>query len=236
MSFARLKYSGSTPGADASTYNLWTSVTAGGANLASMSGSKYFLLDLKNSHAGTLKAYKGAARDSTGAVTFSQIEQFSVPAAPSAESNKYEFVIDAYTDWKLDWVNGGSAQTTWLVDMSLHNVSSSMGLPDPQTFTSLGAATTATAKASAGSLHSITATNRNAAVRYLQIFNSTGSTATVLYQWPVAATAGTIIIGSDFFTERGWPFSTGITWGMSTTAGSYVAATASETDVAGTYR
>lgn len=238
MAFSRLKYPGTTPGADANTYNLWTSATAGGANLAAMSGMRYFVLDLKNAAAGTLKVYKGSARDTTGATTFSQIEQFAVPAAPSTESNKFEFNIEPYSDWKIDWVNGGAAQTTWLVDMALSDKSASGGaLPDPLTFQSVGAATTGTAKAAAGNLVSITATNRNAAIRYLQLFNSTSSTATVLYQWPIAASAGSpLILGTETFTDLGWPFSVGITWGVSTTAGSYVAATASETDVAGSYR
>lgn len=104
----------------------------------------------------------------------------------------------------------------------------------PSVFTNLGAATTANAKATAGNLYSITCTNRNIATRYLQVFNSTGSTATVLYQWAVPGSS-TVIIGEDMFTQEGWFFSTGITWGVSTTAGSYVAATASETDTAGSY-
>lgn len=240
MAFSRLKYSGSTPGADTDTYTLWTSETAGGGNLAAMSGARYFVLDLKNSGAGTLKVYKGSARPSAGAVTFSQIEQISVAAAPTAESNKFEFNIEPYSDWKIEWVNGGSAQSTWLVDMALSDKSAAtQGLPQPSTFASVGAATTGTAKAAAGVLFAITATNRNAAVRYLQLFDSTASTATVLYQWPITAAAagvaGYVDIGTEFFTAMGWAFSTGITWGVSTTAGSYVAATASETDVAGSF-
>jgi hypothetical protein len=105
----------------------------------------------------------------------------------------------------------------------------------PATFTSLGAATTANVKTGGAVLYSITAANRNAAARYLQIFNSTSSTATVLYQWIVPGTSGQIIIGEEFFTPEGWFLSAGLTWGVSTTAGSYVAATASETDVAGSY-
>lgn len=241
MAFPRLKYAGATPGADANTYNLWTTETAAGGNLMALAGVRYFVLDLKNSAAGTLKIYKGSARPSAGAVTFSQIEQYSVAASPTAESSKFEFNIEPYTEWKIDWVNGGSTQSTWLVDMALTDRSaSSTLLPPPQTFTSVGAATTANVKAAAGSLVSITATNRNAAVRYLQIFNTTGATTPVLYQWPITAAAagvaGYVDIGTEFFTDLGWTFSTGITWGVSTTAGSYVAATASETDVAGSYR
>ncbi len=106
----------------------------------------------------------------------------------------------------------------------------------PSILQSLGAATTGTAKSSSGVLYAFTAANRNAAARYFQIFNSTGGTGTVFYQWLIPATTGQITVGADFFTREGWWFSTGITWGVSTTAGSYVAATASETDVAMSYK
>lgn len=236
--FSRVKYSGTTPGADVNTYNLYNSVNDGGAAGFAMKGIHIVMLDIKNAAAGTLKAYKGSARDTIGAVTYSQIEQFSVPIPASTESNKYEFLVEPYSDWKLDWVNGGAAQSTWLVDLALSDrVLPWTALPEPSTFQSVGAATTANVKATSGSLLSIAATNRNAGIRYLQLFNSTSSTATVLYQWPIAASAAsTLILGTDFFTQMGWTFSTGITWGVSTTAGSYVAATAGETDVSGTYR
>lgn len=238
--FSQIKYSGATPGADSGTYNLYdsTSGTGSGARQFGANGCHVFILDLKNSQAGTLKIYKGSyPRDTAGATTYSQIEQFTVPAAPTAESNKYEFLVEPYSDWKLDWVNGGAAQVTWLVDMALTDQRASAGRsPDPSTFQSVGAATTANVKAAAGSLLSLTATNRNGAARYLQIYNTTGATTPVFYQWVVPASA-MIIVADDFFiTDKGWPLSTGITWGMSTTAGSYVAATAIETDVAGSYR
>jgi hypothetical protein len=238
--FPRITYTGATPGADSNTYNLFDSTQGQGqgANAFAQGGSHVFLLDLKNSAAGTLKVYKGGARGSAGAVTFFQIEQFAVSGVATAESGKYEFVVEPYSDWKIDWVNGGVAQTTWQVDMCLSNQRASGGRqPTPTTFQSVGAAATANAKATSGTLLAITATNRNAAARYLQVFNSTGSTATVFYQWLVPASS-MLILGDDFFVGEngtGWAFSTGITWGMSTTAGSYVAATAGETDVAGSF-
>lgn len=235
--YSQIKYVGATPGADSSTYSLYNSTTTGyGARRPGNEGEHVFILDIKNSAAGTLKTYKAGARDTNGVVTWYQIEQFIVPAAPTAESNKYEFLVEPYSDWKLDWVNGGAAQTTFQVDMALTNERATAGrLPDPTTFQSVGAATTANVKAAAGSLLSFTATNRNAAARYFQIYNTTGATTPVLYQWLIPA-GSMVVIGTDFFTDMGWPLTTGITWGMSTTAGSYVAATASETDAAGSYR
>lgn len=236
--FTRVTYSGTTPGADSNTYNLYNSTSDGGGSGFAMKGYHFAVLDIKNAAAGTLKAYKSIDRG----VTWNQIEQFSVAAAPTAESNKYEFLVEPYMEWKLDWVNGGASQSTmWVVDFALTDRRASAGrTPVVSTFQSLGAAATATPKAAAGSLLAITASNRNAAVRYLQVFNSTSSTATVLFQWPIPAITGTTAVGtvavdSKFFSDNGWPFSIGITWGVSTTSGSYVAATAGEHDVAGTY-
>ncbi len=230
MSFARFKYTGTTPGADSSTYTLFTTTGYGEGHLA-MSGASKFVLNLKHSHGGTLNSYKSDDRGTN----WRQLSSDPISSPASIGVTHVEYLVGALRDWKLEWVNGGTAQSPWVPDMVGMDSPLEDGAGDVSRFASLGAAATANAKAGAGNLYSITATNRNAAVRYLQLFDSTGATATVLYQWPVAVTAGLVIIGSDFFTEAGWRFSTGITWGMSTTAGSYVAATASETDVAGSY-
>lgn len=100
----------------------------------------------------------------------------------------------------------------------------------PSVAISLASAATATAKAAAGTLLALKVTNRNAAARYLLLFNSTGSTAAI-YDAFLIPGASMVIIGQDLLTQNGIFLSTGITWGMSTGNGSYVAATASETDV-----
>lgn len=92
----------------------------------------------------------------------------------------------------------------------------------------------AVVKASGARLLSIHAANRNAASRYLQVFNSTGSTSTVYYQWLIPA-GSQIELGTDFFTEIGWSFPTGLTVGISTSSGSYSAATAADHDFGGSY-
>ena len=54
----RVKYTGATPGADASTYTLFSTVTAfPGANYCAMGGLGRLVLALANSAAGTLKGY-----------------------------------------------------------------------------------------------------------------------------------------------------------------------------------
>lgn len=97
----------------------------------------------------------------------------------------------------------------------------------PTTYTNLGTVTTANIKASTGNVFSISIINTNAAARYFQLFNSTSSTATVVYCWTIPA-GGALIVGNDFFTNAGINFSTGITWGVSTTFLTYTAATAAE--------
>jgi hypothetical protein len=74
------------------------------------------------------------------------------------------------------------------------------------------------------------AANRNAAVRYFQIWDNTSAATTLVIQIPVPATSGFVQLG-EVLKDQGWGLLVGLTWGMSTTAGSYVAATASETDV-----
>jgi hypothetical protein len=111
-----VKYTGSTPGADANTYNLLnTTLLGGGSNFFANSGTAKVQLFLKNADTGTLKEY--VSED--GGTNWSQISETAVAAAAATGQNAYEFVVEPYRDWKLDWVNGGSAQTTWVVSMAL---------------------------------------------------------------------------------------------------------------------
>lgn len=92
-------------------------------------------------------------------------------------------------------------------------------------------------KASAGNLLGLYAVNRNAAVRYLQLFNSTGApSGTPLCQFLLVATTGTVLLDQGFFGQGGWDFATGITVGISSTAGSYTAATAADHDFSVVYK
>lgn len=105
----------------------------------------------------------------------------------------------------------------------------------PSLSTSFGTATTANAKATPGILKGFSVSSINAAIRYFQIFNSTGSTATVLLSFPISAGSATVAnsinIGEDVLGANGLYLSTGITWGISTTKDSYVAATAADHNV-----
>lgn len=102
----------------------------------------------------------------------------------------------------------------------------------PSIDTSFGTAVSHNSKNGAAQLISFVATNINAAVRYLQLFNGATATGTPLHSWPMPAgssTAPTIFsLGKEDFGENGEPYGTALTWGFSTTLATYTAATASD--------
>lgn len=125
----RLKYAGSTPGADSSTYNLLNTALSTNfmpANLAQALGLRWFNWDISNDKVCTLKGYKSGDRGTT----WTQFYERVVPPSPNTataanglsvmpQSNWGQVYIEDFQDVKFDIVNGGSAQGTWLVDLSL---------------------------------------------------------------------------------------------------------------------
>lgn len=111
-----ITYNGSTPGADSNEYVLFsTTAAAPFKRFLALSGSRRFVLDLKNSHAGTLDAYY-SADGGTNWIKYST-EAIAAPAAGVTYTRDY--LVEHYDDWKLVWTNGGSAQTTWVIQMAL---------------------------------------------------------------------------------------------------------------------
>jgi hypothetical protein len=97
-------------------------------------------------------------------------------------------------------------------------------------------------KGSAGNLLSITCTNINAAIRYLQIHNKASAPAsgeTAILSFPIPAgtstAPATVSVGRDFFGQHGHYFSTGIAVGVSTAAATFTAATTTDHVVNGTF-
>ena len=96
-------------------------------------------------------------------------------------------------------------------------------------YSRIGTTVTANIKATAGSLYSLTCTNLNASIRYLLLFDSTGSTAgTPVRSYPVYGNGGFLEIGLNILGLVGLNFSTGITFGFSTTATTYTAGSAGD--------
>jgi hypothetical protein len=89
-------------------------------------------------------------------------------------------------------------------------------------------------KGSAGNVFSLQATNRSTSV-YLQLFNTASAPSGGATPYMQFLVTSEIIVGTDFFTTAGLNFSTGISFGFSTTNGSYTAATAANVDLMATY-
>lgn len=99
-----------------------------------------------------------------------------------------------------------------------------------------GQVTKANIKATPGSVFSAFISNANAAVRFFQLHNKASAPAAAdvpLMSFPIPAGSANaptcIAFGTDFFTDRGMAFGTGIGWAISTTYGTFTdAATATD--------
>lgn len=97
-------------------------------------------------------------------------------------------------------------------------------------------------KATAGNLLSVIVTNYNAALRYLQIHNKASAPANPnvpVISIPIpagtATAPGKLELSTAFFGDGGYFLSTGVAVGVSTTGGTYTAATAADHVIAGFY-
>ena len=110
----RLKYGGTAPGADSNTYTIFTtvdgSIPRGWADQADLHVFRY---DIKHSQSGTVKGYHSL----DGGTNWVQFYDSGALAAPTT-TDKDAVSIEGYRDFKFEWVNGGSAQATWVVNLS----------------------------------------------------------------------------------------------------------------------
>lgn len=100
----------------------------------------------------------------------------------------------------------------------------------PTRFANLGADVTLNIKASTGNVFALYCNNENASDRFVQLHNTAtvpAPAATPVYTFRVPAT-GDVLIGTDFFTNSGASFTTGIAFAFSTTKDTYTAATAAD--------
>lgn len=105
----------------------------------------------------------------------------------------------------------------------------------PNDFSAIGSAVSGNIKASSGQIFSLSCTNLNASTRYLQLFNTAAAPtagATPIRSFPVYGNGGFLVIGSDIFGSIdagiGLFFSTGVSWGFSTTPLTYTAGAATD--------
>lgn len=131
-SICQINWQGTVPGADANTYVLFATAVPGTtqtdrviqnanrdgacpARFFANACARKFVLDLKNSQAGTLNEYYSPDRGAT----WLQISTNPVAIPAAGFDTPREFLVEAYADWKLEWVNGGVAQATWSPQMAL---------------------------------------------------------------------------------------------------------------------
>jgi hypothetical protein len=112
MEIARVKYISGTP-TDGNTFNIFSTATKGGNYFAHVF-SDTLNLTIKNDQIGKLKEYR-----SDDAITWTQISETDVAIPGAGASNTYSYDVSQYKHWKLDWVNGGTTQTTWTVDIAI---------------------------------------------------------------------------------------------------------------------
>jgi hypothetical protein len=116
MGIARVKYTGTTPGADTNTYTLFTTVNGeiGQGFFQHADIHKVHLL-LKCNNAGTLKSYESTDRG----VNWRQIGQEAIAAPAATADVERDFIVEALLDFKLEWVNGNVAQNPWDPNVAL---------------------------------------------------------------------------------------------------------------------
>lgn len=116
-SFAQPRYGGSALPGNAETVVLFSTVTAFPAkSMAAMIGIARLIIDIKHDQSGTMKAYRSQNRG----VTWNQFYDSGAIAAPAATSSTIrDIAIEPYMDVKVEWLNGATPQTTFIVDMAL---------------------------------------------------------------------------------------------------------------------
>lgn len=119
---AGVRYVGATPGADSSTYPIFSSVTAfPGANMATDLGYKRLFITIDNPQAGTAKFYRSidAGNGVARGTNWVQVGGDFAATASATDVFTLDVAILGFQDFKVDWVNGGAAQTGWTVTIAL---------------------------------------------------------------------------------------------------------------------
>lgn len=134
MGNTQVKYTGAALPGNAETVILFdTAISVDGVNLTTAAlraaargfamskghfqkmGGKRFVLRLVNDAAGTLNVYKS---DDRGA-NWNKIYTVAVAASAANSENVYDVLIEGLYDWKVEWVNGATPQTSWEPSMEI---------------------------------------------------------------------------------------------------------------------
>ena len=123
-----IRYTGATPGADVLAYPFLDTVVAfPGARYVGMHRLKRLVIDLSSSAVGTFNLYKSSTRVTNPALATTRDttkvvwQQIATFAAPAGLPNSYilDLLVEEYDDFKLEFVNSGAAQATWLPNIAL---------------------------------------------------------------------------------------------------------------------
>jgi hypothetical protein len=98
------------------TYNIFDSTAQGVGGLLDLIWASRFIVTIQNDQIGTLKAYWSADKGTTWNQYDTQ--NVTIPGA-GLSSGPFDYLIDLYRDWKVDFVNGGTNQTTWRGNMAM---------------------------------------------------------------------------------------------------------------------
>lgn len=114
------KVSGGVPGADSNEYVLFDSTVCFGGGLLPAKGINRAQFNPNNPAAGSLKSYYSPDKG----VTWSLNSVTTVAANASVITTgtavpPYDFALSGFVDWKLAWLNGGTAQTGWQPTLTL---------------------------------------------------------------------------------------------------------------------
>lgn len=122
----RIKYTGSAlPGNAEVVVLLATAPTTGSVtgvigdagntgNFFQMAGIRRILVEIQNDQTGTLKVFQSVDRGAN----WVQVEpDLAVAIAAANSTNKFDYLVEQYGDWKLTWTNGATPQTTFRVNI-----------------------------------------------------------------------------------------------------------------------
>lgn len=109
---ARITYTGGTPGADANTYTIVNTDSMEGLTPAH-AGLSWVAVDIAHDAAGTINWYKKVGSG------WRQVGTEAIAAPPANTSTRRDFNIEPLRGFRLEWVNGGAAQTFFDVDAVL---------------------------------------------------------------------------------------------------------------------
>lgn len=122
--YVRFKYSDTALPQGSNIVTIFNSVAAGfGGNGLQGAGIHRMMVSIVNSQAGTLKSWFSTAAlpsSGTGAGSASdwvQYDSASVAIASANTDNPSDWLIEPFMHWKLEWTNGGSNQTTFIVNV-----------------------------------------------------------------------------------------------------------------------